>query len=553
MKSSSHILFLFFLLLLFSCGIAKSVKHQPITVGYNDEFPQVTKHSDSLFTAGNNYLLLNKVGLWELYVAGDPLERGLMMGALYDSLYHYQEQVFFGKVQELVPSRFKQNMLRQFLKWYNRKLYKHVPEELKTEIYGVSKYATDEFDYLAPKYLRNLYLHAAHDIGHALQDLALVGCSSMALWGSKTTDGKLLLGRNFDFYVGDDFARNKVVSFVQPDGGHPFAMVGWPGMIGVVSGMNKQGLTITMNAGKSNIPLSAKAPISIVAREILQYASTIEEAVAIARSKKVFVSESLMVASSKDKNVVLIEVSPQKFGVYQVENSEQLLCSNHFQSESYEKDKNNQNHMIESHSKYRMDRMEELLSDTTAMTPSSVVSILRNTKGVEDMLIGYGNEKALNQMLGHHSVVFQPEDLLMWVSSSPYQLGEFVAYDLEQIFSKNEKDFVSQQVKEMNVPLDTFVFDQAFINYERFRIVDKEIDKALNEMSLIDEAFITEYQRLNPDLWSVYFKIGKYYFNQKSYKEAKNQFLLALTKEVTTLPDRAELEKYLKKSNKKLK
>lgn len=553
MKSSSHLLFLFFLLLLFSCGIAKSVKHQPITVGYNDEFPQVTKHSDSLFTAGNNYLLLNKVGLWELYVAGDPLERGLMMGALYDSLYHYQEQVFFGKVQELVPSRFKQNMLRQFLKWYNRKLYKHVPEELKTEIYGVSKYATDEFDYLAPKYLRNLYLHAAHDIGHALQDLALVGCSSMALWGSKTTDGKLLLGRNFDFYVGDDFARNKVVSFVQPDGGHPFAMVGWPGMIGVVSGMNKQGLTITMNAGKSNIPLSAKAPISIVAREILQYASTIEEAVAIARSKKVFVSESLMVASSKDKNVVLIEVSPQKFGVYQVENSEQLLCSNHFQSESYEKDKNNQNHMIESHSKYRMDRMEELLSDTTAMTPSSVVSILRNTKGVEDMLIGYGNEKALNQMLGHHSVVFQPEDLLMWVSSSPYQLGEFVAYDLEQIFSKNEKDFVSQQVKEMNVPLDTFVFDQAFINYERFRIVDKEIDKALNEMSLIDEAFITEYQRLNPDLWSVYFKIGKYYFNQKSYKEAKNQFLLALTKEVTTLPDRAELEKYLKKSNKKLK
>src|SRR5690606_11988852 len=147
-----------------------------------------------------------------------------------------------------------------------------------------------------------------------MQDLALVGCSSVALWNDKTEDGKLLLGRNFDFYAGDDFAKNKIIAFVNPDEGYPFATVTWAGMIGVVSGMNKAGLTITMNAVKSDIPVVAKTPISIVAREILLYATTIDEAVSIARKREVFVSEALMVSSAKDRKAVLIEMSPENFG-----------------------------------------------------------------------------------------------------------------------------------------------------------------------------------------------------------------------------------------------
>lgn len=539
-------------LILFSCGISKSIHHIPEIAQYNQEKPIVIKHSDTLFSSGNNYLIKNKQRLWELYVTGDPLQRGLITGSLTQNLFQKQERVFFSKVKEMIPSQFKQKILRQFLKWYNRKLYLNVPEEYQTEIYGISQYASDDYNAIAPKYLRTLYLHGAHDIGHALQDLALVGCSSMAVWGDKTEDGSLLLGRNFDFYAGDEFAQDKIVSFVTPEKGHPFMTVTWGGMIGAVSGMNKEGLSITINAGKSEIPLVAKTPISILTREILQYASTIDEAIAIAKKREVFVSEAIMVGSAKDKKAVLIEVSPEKFGVYDVPNSNELVCSNHFQSEEYKADKRNTTQIEESHSKYRFDRMQELLSEKEKMNPQKMAEILRNKEGLNDLKIGYGNEKAINQLLAHHSVIFKPEQRMVWVSSNPYQLGEYVAYDLNKIFSKNPTDFVALGSNEMNIPKDNFQFTQAYKDYEKYKISDRIVDKALIENTNLDSNFINEYESLNPNHWIVYYKIGKYYYQKGWYTASEAAFQKAQTKEITTVPDKHHIEEYLKKIKQKM-
>jgi hypothetical protein len=192
----SRITFLFYLavvfLLIVSCGISKSLKHQPLTSGYDQTIPVVDKKAATLFVSGKNSLLKNKHQLWELYVEGDPLQVGLISGALTDSLLKKQETIFFSKIKELVPSASKQKFLRFFLKWYNRKLYLNISEEYKTEIYGYSRYSSKDFDAIAPAYLRSLYLHGAHDIGHALQDLAIVGCSSFAAWDSKSEDGNLI-------------------------------------------------------------------------------------------------------------------------------------------------------------------------------------------------------------------------------------------------------------------------------------------------------------------------------------------------------------------------
>ena len=548
MKRSLHIIAFFGLLLtLFSCGVSKSIHHKPQTEGYNQEKPVVVKHSDTLFSSGKNFLIRNRQKLWELHISGDALQRGMLQGSLAKDIIHKQEVAFFSKVEDLIPSKVKQQLVRQFLKWYNRRLYLHVPEEYKTEIYGVSQYTSDDYDWVAPKYLRTLYLHGAHDIGHAMQDLALVGCSSLAVWGDKTEDGELLIGRNFDFYAGDEFAQDKVVAFVTPDKGHPFMTVVWGGMVGTVSGMNKEGLTVTINAGKSEIPWTAKTPISIVAREILQYASTIEEAVKIASKKEIFVSETLMIGSAKDKKAVLIELSPTKFDVFEVPNSNQLVCSNHFQGAVYQTDERNLEQISGSHSKYRFDRMQELLVEKDKMNPIKIAEILREKEGLKDQAIGLGNEKSLNQLLAHHSVIFKPESRIAWVSSNPYQLGEYVAYDLNKIFADKGSDFNSLQTESLNIAKDPFLETEVYRNYEKYRIQDRIVDKVIARKETLTDDFIKEYLSLNPELWVPYFKIGKYYFEKGWYKAAEIQFQKAKTKEITTVPDKVQIEKYLNK------
>lgn len=538
-----------------SCGINKSLHNLPDVSSYNSEIPEKTVVNDSTFFVGNSFLTKNRQGLWELYVEGDPLEIGLITGRLTQPLMYTQEKVFFDKINDLVPSEGKQKFLRKFLSWYNRKMYQHIPNEFKTEIYGTSQYMSKDFNGLATPYLRALYLHGAHDIGHALKDLMLVGCTSFAAWDEKTDDGQLLIGRNFDFYAGDAFAENKIIAFINPNEGYQFMSVTWPGFIGVVSGMNEKGLTVTINAGKSKIPLVAKTPISIVTREILQYASTIDEAISIAKKREVFVSEAIMVGSAMDKKAVLIEVSPKKFGVYDVDNSNQLICSNHFQSEAYENDRRNQKAIEESHSEYRYERMTELLSETQKLDPTDAVAILRNKQGLNDAMIGYGNEKAINQLLAHHGIVFKPEELKVWVSSSPYQLGEFVAYDLNDVFSNrdNHPSKVSVSDDDYNITEDDFVHSEAFKNYESYRILERTIEKAIRSEQPIDSTDLNNLIRFNPDYWKAYYLVGKYQYKNKHYSEALENFELARTKDVTTSVDEKELRKFIKKSKRKAK
>lgn len=535
--------------------MSKSLKNTPNLSLYNKNVSyKRTVVSDTVFSVGKNQLRKNKQGLWELFTKGDPLERGIITGSLTQELLQKQEKIFFSKIEEFVPSKTKQYLLRKFLAWFNRKSYLHIPNEYKAEIYGMSKFASNDYDYIANDYLRSLYLHGAHDIGHALQDLALVGCSSFAVWGGNTHDGELLIGRNFDFYAGDDFAKNKIISFVQPNNGYSYISVTWGGMSGVVSGMNNQGLTVTINAGKSDIPLSAKTPIALVTKEILQYASTIEEAINIAKNKKVFVSEAILVGSAKDNKAVSIEISPKNFGIYQVNNANRLICSNHFKSDAYKNDKKNSKHIKESHSLYRYKRMEELLDKTQKVTPKKAVEILRNRKGLKNMNIGYGNEKALNQLLAHHAVVFKPKELKIWVSSNPYQLGEFVCYDLNKVFDKFNRQNYSEPIQEVNLLIekDSFLNTKKYTDYELYRKLRKEILLKISKKKNISKTELLQLKKLNKNYWEPYFLIGKYYYQKGYYTLALKEFKASLTKEITTVPSYNTIQQYIKKIKRRI-
>ena len=500
--------------------------------------------SPGFYTLKNNWFRKSKSGLFELYVEGQPFDRGVANGKLSKELIELQEVYFNDQINKMIPSRVYRHFLKYAIGWFNRDLDKHVTEEYKEEIYGISDAASDQYDYIGSNYQRMLNYHAAHDIGHALQNLALVGCTSFGTWGSRSADSNMIIGRNFDFYVGDHFSENKIVIFENPTDGYKFMSVTWGGFIGVVSGMNEKGLTVTINAAKSDIPYGSATPVSLVAREILQYARNIQEALAIARKRKMFVSESFLIGSAQDGKAVIIEKTPDSIGLYDPGQNE-IICANHFQSAALTDLKSNKIQIRQSASDYRYHRLQELLDATGKNTVAQTVQILRNRGGMENTDIGLGNEKSINQLIAHHSIIFEPLKRRVWVSTSPWQLGEFVCYDLDKVFllrgmKKNQEIADSS----LNLPADSFQLTNQFQLFLKYRIYKKEIaeGREVNADSLVAS---------NSNFYQAYQLAGNEMFKNKKYTNAIQYYRIALSKEIATKTEENEIRNQISKCEEK--
>jgi hypothetical protein len=311
--------------------------------------------------------------------------------------------------------------------------------------------------------------------------------------------------------------------------------------MGVVSGMNEHGLTVTLNAAKSEVPDGAKTPISILAREILQYAKTIDEAYEIARSRKTFVSESILIGSAVDGSAAVIEKSPDRIDIYRPIEPK-LICTNHYQGNEFKNDEVNRENIKASDSEYRYRRIEQLLDKHTALDIESAVAILRNQKGLNDAELGMGNPKALNQLLAHHGIVFQPEKRLMWVSSNPFQLGAFTCYDLNKAFDSTGFND-SFAVDSMIISVDSFLQSSDYQRFLRYKELKNRLFEniALGKEIEWDSELEDEFISCNPESYITYFMLGDYYLEHGEKGKAKAFYELSLTKEVASLQEREKI------------
>lgn len=507
------------------------------------------QYAQDFYKIDNNWLRKNKEGLWELYVEGDGWERGAANGHLTKELAQFQEEAFFKQIQLLIPDLNYLKFLKYFVAYFNRHLPDNIIDEYKDEIYGISRFASDKYDFVGPKYHRILNYHGAHDIGHALQDKNMtVGCTSFGVWDDKSADGELLIARNFDFFSGDDFAVNKIVQFTNPKRGYKFATITWAGFIGAASGMNDQGLTVTINAAKSEIPTDAATPIALVAREILQFAKNINDAVEIVKKRKVFVSESILIGSANDNKAIIIEKTPSKMEIYDAKSNE-IVCSNHYQSDGFKNELTNLKNQIESSSLYRKIRLKQLLIQKDKIDYLKAADILRDQNGINKKNIGMGNEKALNQLIAHHGVIFKPKSRLMWVSTNPYQCGKFICYDLNEVFAKT-KDLDTDtkiSVDSLTIPTDAFVYSslyKQFVNFKNLKNYIQYITKAPGFIYL-SAKFENAFVKSNPKSYFTYQILGDYYKSKYNYKAAFDNYKKALVLEIATGKEESQIKKDL--------
>lgn len=532
--------FVVLLLVLFIYLYRVSIVDPPVIADRSAEQLQRTEVSPGFYYLGNNWFRKSESGLFELYVEGNDFERGVINGKLTQELVRRQEDHFSAQIEKMIPSVFYRHFLKYFIGWFNRDLASQVKEEYKREIYGVSMAASDQYNYIGSPYQRILNYHAAHDIGHALQSMALVGCTSFGTWGGHSADSAFIIGRNFDFFVGDKFAEDKIVAFFKPTDGHGYMTVTWGGFTGAVSGMNEAGLTVTINAAKTDMPSGSATPVSLVAREILQYAGNISEALHIARSRRMFVSESFLVGSAADNKAVVIEKTPDSLDVYDP-HQDYIVCANHFQGASLGALPSNQQQIRESASAYRYQRVQELLKQAGANTVQQTINILRDTRGLAGADIGLGNEKAINQLIAHHSIVFEPRKRLFWVSTSPWQEGRFVCYDLNKVFAlRGLRTNVEIIDSARTIAADTLVNSTTFAGFMQFRTFKQRI---LDGGVVAPDSLVAS----NPNYYHAYVLAGDMAVKLKDGAAATRYYQQALKLEIATAQERAGIEAKLKK------
>jgi isopenicillin-N N-acyltransferase-like protein len=173
-------------------------------------------------------------------------------------------------------------------------------------------------------------------IGNTLWDIGkLEGCSTYVIEPERSKSGGPLFGRNFDFPALGTLQQFTMVIVCKPKGKHAFASVNFPGLVGVHSGMNDQGLAIAVldipetADGSPRINLAA-VPMILSFRRILEECSTVEEAEAILRATPRTTLLSLSVCDRT--HAALFELTPKN--VHRREPEDHVLIStNHFRTE----------------------------------------------------------------------------------------------------------------------------------------------------------------------------------------------------------------------------
>ena len=374
--------------------------------------------------------LLRTQGVYTASLHGDAWERGYAAGALTAPMDERLERELLDTFARAVPNGLARFAILRGVFIGMPGLDRWILPEQRREVAGYVAATGEHHDWMAPGYTRKVYYHAVHDIGQALVDSPMVhACTGFMAGPGYTADGHWLLARNFDFDGGRLFDQDKLVSFVTPDEGIPFVSVSFASFSGVVSGMNARGLALALQAGASAPPTGPGTPMSLIARELLQYASSLDEVEAILRERQRFVAENILVVDGAAGEAALFEVTVDRVERLPVRGG--MGVSNHFRSPAFAEHTVNRERMAEGTTVPRLARMEELLEQHRGqLDMARAVDILRDRQGLGGVALPRGHRHAIDADIATHSVVFDATAGVLWVSRSPNTAGGYVAYDL---------------------------------------------------------------------------------------------------------------------------
>ena len=237
-------------------------------------------------------------------------------------------------------------------------------------------------------------------------------CSTVTLPADASPDGVARFGRNLDFPGFDIADKATVVMLYRPaDGRNAFAAVGWPGMCGVLSGMNEHGLALANMEVTRGMRLPSAMPYILLYRTVLERCATVDEAVELLRSTPRQTANNLMLMDAAGGRAV-VEITPDAVHVRRPDAGQALISTNHQRGgQSWD-------------SPGRCRRYDSLLNASKTQYGHIDVSAL------EAMLANASQGKMTLQ-----SMVFEPGNRVLYLSAGPNAArGTFHRLDLKPLF-----------------------------------------------------------------------------------------------------------------------
>src|SRR5262249_16494143 len=131
-------------------------------------------------------------------------------------------------------------------------------------------------------------------------------------FGEATVGGRMYHGRILDYMRGVGLEQNAVVMVFQPDGKNTWVNVGYAGFTGSVTAMNEKHLAIGEMGGRGEGNWDGK-PMAQLVREVMENASTIDEALEIMRQSPRTCEYYYVISDAKSKRAIGIAATPTKF------------------------------------------------------------------------------------------------------------------------------------------------------------------------------------------------------------------------------------------------
>lgn len=379
---------------------------------------------DGVRRAGKGWTAIRGVRI--VYLAGSPEEIGAAHGSLLRERMIANEAVLWQAFEQVVPFAPARLLVFDIGRVKYGDVHETFPEARVRELAAEARaFEPDPYASKVPTFQRLSMLHALYDISLGFEHSPLLGCTSFALGPAKTRDGHVLFARAFDFEAAEVFDRDKAVFVVHEDGKIPFASVAWPGLVGVVTGMNAEGVAMSAHGGRAREPRATGMPMAFSLREALAAARDADEAAKILSAQEVMVSSIVFVADAKGRSLVVERAPGAEPFVRPAP-----LVTNHFEG-PLSADPKNERVRETTTTLPRRARMDELYGDVAdgSATVPRAVAMLRDHRCAGGEACPLGDRRAIDAFIATHGVVADLTTRTLWVSEGPQLSGPFVKVD----------------------------------------------------------------------------------------------------------------------------